>query len=41
MDYIFSAGVNFALGKRYGKTRKDLKREAYEIVYGTDKAYNQ
>ena len=41
MDYIFSAGVNVPLGKRYGKTRKDLKREAYEIVYGTNKAQNQ
>ena len=27
--------------ERYGKTRQDLKREAYEIVYGTNKAYNQ
>lgn len=34
MDYIFSFGVNYALGKRYGKTRKDLKKEAYDIVYG-------
>ena len=41
MDYIFSFGVNYALGKRYGKTRQDLKREAYDIVYGTDKAKNQ
>ena len=40
-DYIFSAGINIPLGKRYGKTRKDLKREAYEIVYGTDKAEDQ
>ena len=40
-DYIFSAGVNVPLGKRYGKTRRDLKREAYEIVYGTDKAFHQ
>lgn len=40
-DYIFSAGVNIPLGKRYGKTRQDLKREAYEIVYGTDKAKHQ
>lgn len=40
-DYIFSAGVNVPLGKRYGKTRQDLKREAYEIVYGTDKAFHQ
>ena len=40
-DYLFSAGVNVPLGKRYGKTRRDLKREAYEIVYGTDKAFHQ
>ena len=40
-DYIFSAGVNFALGKRYGKTRKDLKREAYDLVYGTKQTPNQ
>ena len=32
---MITFGVHFELGKRYGKTKKALKREAYEIVYGT------
>lgn len=34
LDMMFSVGVNINLGKRYGKTKLDLKREAYDIVYG-------
>lgn len=37
MDIIISAGVHFQLGKRYGTTKGDLKRQAKEIVYGTDR----
>ena len=40
-DMMYSVGVNINLGKRYGKTKKDLKREAYDIVYGTKENSNQ
>ena len=35
LDIMITFGVHFELGKRYGKTKKALKHEAYEIVYGT------
>ena len=34
-DINVTAGIYFHLGKRYGKTPKMLKKEAYDIVYGT------
>ena len=34
MDIIATVGLHFHLSRRNGKTRKELKREAYEIVYG-------
>lgn len=37
LDFIISAGVHIQLGKRYGKTNRDLRREAYDIVYGKDR----
>lgn len=36
-DIMISAGVHIQLGRRYGKTKKEIKQEAYEIVYGTNK----
>ena len=32
LDFIITAGVHFHLGKRYGKTNKELKQEAREAV---------
>ncbi len=37
LDIIISAGVHIQLGKRYGTTNADLKRQAKEIVYGKDR----
>lgn len=34
MDIIATVGLHFQLSKRSGKTRKEIKHEAYEIVYG-------
>ena len=34
LDIMITFGMHFELGKRYGKTRKALKQEAYDIVYG-------
>ena len=34
LDLNFTVGIYFQLGKRYGKTSRQLKKEAYEIVYG-------
>lgn len=36
-DIMLTAGVHFQLTKRVGKTKKELKREAYESVFGTVK----
>lgn len=36
LDIMVTAGVHFELGKRYGRTKKDLRKEAYDIVYGTE-----
>mgnify|MGYP002624821679 CR=1 FL=1 len=36
-DLNATVGVHLQLGKRSGKTSRDLKREAYEIVYGNEK----
>ena len=35
MDIIVSFGIHFQLTKRSGNTKKQLKRQAYENVYGT------
>lgn len=35
IDIIASVGVAFQLGRRTGKTKRELKREAYNQVYGT------
>ena len=35
IDISVSLGVHFQLTKRTGKTNKQLKKEAKEIVYGT------
>lgn len=35
LDIIVTAGIHFQLSKRTGKTSKDLKRQAKDIVYGT------
>ena len=35
LDIIISAGVHIHLGKRFGTTNADLKRQAKEIVYGS------
>lgn len=35
-NIIISAGVHFHLTKRTGKTKAELKKQAKEIVYGTD-----
>lgn len=37
LDFMITAGVQFHLSKRFGKTRQDIKKEAKSIVYGTDK----
>lgn len=36
LDIIITAGIHFQLGKRTGKTSADLKKQAKEIVYGTN-----
>lgn len=36
LDVMVTAGMYFHLSKRYGKSRQDLKKEAYDIVYGTN-----
>lgn len=36
-DILISAGVHFQLTKRIGKTKAQLRREAYNIVYGDKK----
>ena len=33
LDINFTVGIYFQLGKRFGKTTRQLKKEAYEIVY--------
>ena len=35
-DINFTAGVYFQLGKRYGKTSRQLRKQAYDIVYGNE-----
>lgn len=35
-DINFTAGVYLQLGKRYGKTSRQLKQQAYETVYGNE-----
>ncbi len=37
LDIIISAGIHIQLGKRFGTTSADLKRQAKEIVYGKDR----
>ncbi|MCR5759130.1 MAG: PorT family protein [Bacteroidales bacterium] len=37
LDLNATVGVHLQLGKRSGKTSRDLKNEAYEIVYGHEK----
>ncbi len=34
LDIMATAGLHFHLTKRRGKTNRELKKEAYEIVYG-------
>ncbi len=34
MDIIATVGLHFQLSKRSGRTRREIKREAYETVYG-------
>ena len=34
LDIIISAGIHIQLGKRFGTTNADLKKQAKEIVYG-------
>lgn len=34
IDIMATVGLHFHLGKRYGKTNKQLRKEAYEAVYG-------
>lgn len=36
LDIIATVGLHFHLDERRGKTRKDIKKEAYESVYGKD-----
>ena len=40
-NIIISAGVHFQLTKRTGKTKAELRKEAKELVYGTDNSVNQ
>lgn len=35
-DINISLGVHYQLGRRYGKTRSQLRREAYEMVYNKE-----
>ena len=35
MDVIATVGVHFQLTKRSGKTNRQLRQEAKEIVYGS------
>ena len=34
MDLMATVGLHFQLSRRRGRTRKEIKRQAYEIVYG-------
>lgn len=34
LDIMATVGIHFQLTRRTGRTRKDLKRQAYDIVYG-------
>lgn len=36
-DFMLTAGVQFQLSKRYGKTKAMIRKEAYESVFGEDK----
>ncbi len=36
MDLNFTFGIYFQLSKRYGRTSAQLRRQAYDIVYGED-----
>lgn len=38
LDINFTAGIYFQLGKRYGKTSRQLKKEAYDIVYNNEES---
>lgn len=40
-NIIISAGVHFQLTKRTGKTKAQLKKEAKELVYGTNNSSNK
>ncbi len=33
-NIVISAGIHFQLTKRVGKTKRDIKKEAYNLVYG-------
>lgn len=37
LDFIVSVGVHLHLEKRFGTTKSDLKKQAREIVYGTNR----
>lgn len=41
LDLVVNAGIHVHLNNRYGKTRKQLKKEAYDIVYGTKDSSGQ
>ena len=41
LDINFTAGIYFQLGKRTGRTSRQLKKEAFKIVYGDEKDYGQ
>ena len=36
LDIYASVGLHFQITRRRGKTIKDIKKEAYDIVYGTN-----
>lgn len=36
LDIIFNVSLHVHLTRRYGKTTKDLRKEAHDIVYGTE-----
>lgn len=40
-NIIISAGIHFQLTKRTGKTKTQLKKEAKELVYGTNNSSNR
>ena len=35
-NIVISAGLHFQLTKRTGKTKSDLKKQAKDLVYGTN-----